>query len=117
MLQHRLVQVGGLVAIVALLTQGAAAQVPSHRTRTSIWQPTDCITFKLRLESPTVQCGYVSMPRRHSDPVGPAIRLATVVIRSEAANRAPEPRCRVSWPCGRNKRSRSNKNKAQTAQG
>jgi pimeloyl-ACP methyl ester carboxylesterase len=90
-LQHRLVQLGGLVAIVALLTQGAAAQVPSHRTRTSEWQPTDCITFKLRLESPTVKCGYVSVPRRHSSPAGPAIRLATVVIRSEAANRAPEP--------------------------
>ena len=87
---HRLIPVAAFSAS-ALLAQGAAAQAPAEPTRTSAWQPIDCITFKLKLEAPNVRCGYVSVPRRHADPTGPAIRLAVVVIRSEAADRKPEP--------------------------
>ena len=38
-----------------------------------------------------MECGFVTVPRRHADPTGPAIRLATVIIKSDAEKRAPEP--------------------------
>jgi pimeloyl-ACP methyl ester carboxylesterase len=87
---YRLIRPAALAAL-AFLAHAAAAQVPAEPMRTTAWQPIDCITFKLKLESPTVRCGYVSVPRRHSDPAGPAIRLAVVIIRSDAADRKPEP--------------------------
>jgi len=59
--------------------------------RTSAWQPADCATFQLKTETRPVECGYVTVPRRHADPSGPAIRLATVIIKSEVADRRPDP--------------------------
>src|SRR5579871_6545378 len=59
--------------------------------RTNAWQATDCVRFKVRTDDDQVECGYVSVPRRHADPTGPAIRLATVIIKSQASEPSPEP--------------------------
>jgi hypothetical protein len=65
-----------------------AAEPPARR---SAWQQTDCNVFQIKTEGRDVECGFVTVPRRHTDPTGPAIRLATVVIKSDAEKRAPEP--------------------------
>ena len=83
---------GAIAAFLTLIVCGKelSAAIDSLR-RTNAWQPTDCTTFQLKTEGRPVECGYVTVPRRHADPSGPAIRLATVVIKSEAANRQPDP--------------------------
>ena len=65
-----------------------AAEPPVRR---SAWQQTDCNVFQIKTEGRDVECGFVTVPRRHADPTGPAIRLATVIIKSDAEKRAPEP--------------------------
>ena len=65
-----------------------AAEPPVRR---SAWQQTDCNVFQIKTEGRDVECGFVTVPRRHTDPTGPAIRLATVIIKSDAEKRAPEP--------------------------
>src|SRR3974390_634462 len=77
--------------LAAPIERSAGQQASEAPRRSSAWQPTDCIRFKVRVEEEQVECGYVSVPRRHSDPTGPAIRLATVIIKSQASNRAPQP--------------------------
>ena len=37
-----------------------------------------------------MECGFITVPRRHAEPTGPAIRLATVIVKSDAEKRAPE---------------------------
>jgi len=65
-----------------------AAEPPVRR---SAWQQTDCNVFQIKTEGRDVECGFVTVPRRHTDLTGPAIRLATVIIKSDAEKRAPEP--------------------------
>jgi len=65
-----------------------AAEPPVRR---SAWQQTDCNVFQIKTEGRDVECGFVTVPRRHADPAGPAIRLATVIIKSDAEKRSPEP--------------------------
>ena len=59
--------------------------------RSNAWQQTDCNVFQLKTEGYNVECGFVTVPRRHAESAGPAIRLATVIIKSDAEKRAPEP--------------------------
>ena len=59
--------------------------------RSNAWQQTDCNVFQIKTEGRDVECGFVTVPRRHAEPTGPAIRLATVIIKSDAEKRAPEP--------------------------
>jgi pimeloyl-ACP methyl ester carboxylesterase len=65
-----------------------AAEAP---VRSNAWQQTDCAIFQLKTEGRDVECGFVTVPRRHAEPAGPTIQLATVIIKSEAPKRAPEP--------------------------
>jgi pimeloyl-ACP methyl ester carboxylesterase len=65
-----------------------AAEPPVRR---SAWQQTECSVFQIKTEGRDVECGFVTVPRRHEDPNGPAIRLATVIIKSDAEKRSPEP--------------------------
>src|SRR5262245_46177589 len=84
--------IGAFIVFLTLLVSGKelpAAGTPSLRT--NAWQPIDCTTFQLKTEAHPVECGYVTVPRRHADPSGPAIRLAAVIIKSEAANFQPDP--------------------------
>lgn len=78
-----------LLTLLADSTELSAATDSSPRT--SAWQPADCATFQLKTEERPVECGYVTVPRRHANPSGPAIRLATVIIKSEAADHRPDP--------------------------
>src|SRR5579864_7025405 len=70
---------------------GEARQQSSASSRSSAWQSTDCIRLKVGIEDDQIDCGYVSVPRRHADPAGPAIRLATVIIKSQAAGSGRAP--------------------------
>src|SRR5262245_62208083 len=75
--------------LVSFLSASLFAAEPP--VRSNAWQQTDCNVFQIKTEGRDVECGFVSVPRRHSDPNGPIIQLATVVIKSDAEKRAPEP--------------------------
>ncbi|WP_416674244.1 alpha/beta hydrolase [Egbenema bharatensis] len=56
------------------------------------WESTDCSTFGLNaLQSAMSDCGYVTVPERHSQPDGPTIQVAVVRTRSISNNPAPAP--------------------------
>ena len=79
---------------VVSLSWQAAAQAPEPapaRYDPSTWSLADCRTFGLQVTEGRVDCGYVTVPRRHEDPGGPAIRLAVVVIGAVGPERQPDP--------------------------
>ncbi|HIK44427.1 MAG TPA: alpha/beta fold hydrolase [Leptolyngbyaceae cyanobacterium M65_K2018_010] len=56
------------------------------------WESTDCSTFGLNaLLSAMSDCGYVTVPERHSQPDGPTIQVAVVRTRSLGNDPAPDP--------------------------
>src|SRR5262245_3849338 len=65
-----------------------AAEPPVRR---SAWQQTGRNVFQIKTEGRDGECGFLTVPRRPTEPTGPAIRLATVIIKSDAEKRAPEP--------------------------
>jgi pimeloyl-ACP methyl ester carboxylesterase len=75
--------------LVTFLSASLLAGEPPIRS--NAWQQTDCSVFQIKTEGRDVECGFVSVPRRHAEPNGPAIQLATVIIKSDVAKRAPEP--------------------------
>jgi hypothetical protein len=85
---HRVV--GLLLGLVALLAS-AAAEAAAGPARTSAWAAVSCDTFGLVDAPASVDCGYVSVPRRHAEPAGPTINLATVIVRAPAEGRVPDP--------------------------
>jgi len=81
-----------VVATAAAATEGAApADAPPFRPDPASWSPADCRKFGLQVSEGRVDCGYVSVPRRHEQPDGPAIRLAVVVVGADGADRQPDP--------------------------
>jgi pimeloyl-ACP methyl ester carboxylesterase len=80
--------------LVALLSLQVAAQAPvpaESRYDPANWSLADCRTFGLLVYEGRVDCGYVTVPRRHEQPEGPAIRLAVVVIGATGEDRRPDP--------------------------
>jgi pimeloyl-ACP methyl ester carboxylesterase len=77
-----------LLLVLFLFASLFAAEPP---VRSNAWQQTDCSVFQIKTEGRDVECGFITVPRRHAEPGGPAIRLATVIIKSDAEKRAPEP--------------------------
>jgi pimeloyl-ACP methyl ester carboxylesterase len=75
--------------LVTFLSASLLAGEPP--VRTNAWQQTDCNVFQIKTEGRDVECGFITVPRRHAEPNGPAIRLATVIVKSDAEKRAPEP--------------------------
>ena len=67
----------------AILTSGVAPD--------SAWTAVDCAAFALEGAPEHVDCGYARVPRQHAEPQGPALELATVVIRSTVATPRPDP--------------------------
>ncbi len=82
------------VALVAALgpaaLSGAAFAAPLPE-RSDAWEAADCEEFDLVDVPAGVDCGYVTVPLRHAEPDGPAIELATVVLRAPKEGRAPDP--------------------------
>ena len=74
--------------LVSFLSVSFAGEPP---VRSNAWQQTDCSTFQIKTEGRDVECGFVTVPRRHADATGPALRLAVVIIKSDAEKRAPQP--------------------------
>jgi hypothetical protein len=75
--------------LVTVLSASVFAGEPP--VRSNAWQQTDCNVFQVKTEGRDVECGFVTVPRRHAEPTGPAIRLATVIVKSDAEKSAPEP--------------------------
>ena len=82
---------GCLVALLSLQAAAQAAVPAAPRYDPATWQLADCRTFGLQVSEGRVDCGYVTVPRRHDQPDGPAIRLAVVVIGATGPGRQPDP--------------------------
>jgi len=74
----------------AQATNRAITQSP--RDFGDAWESVDCAKFGLvPLVAAMSDCGYVTVPERHSQPDGPTIKLAVVRTRSIGKNPAPDP--------------------------
>ena len=83
-----------LLSVIALFSLQAVAQAPAPAVPgydPSSWSLADCRTFGLQVTEGRVDCGYVTVPRRHEQADGPAIRLAVVVIGASDPGRRPDP--------------------------
>jgi pimeloyl-ACP methyl ester carboxylesterase len=77
---------------IALSLPGTGLAEPPTRTKSPAWSPVACTAFTLQVEAGSgVECGYVTVPRRHADPKGPTIQLAAVVLPATASPRQPDP--------------------------
>src|SRR5262245_52544335 len=75
--------------LVSFLSASLFAAEPPARSNS--WQQTDCSVFQIKTEGRDVECGFITVPRRHAEPSGPAIRLAAVTIKADGDKRAPAP--------------------------
>lgn len=77
-----------LTAVAIAIPHPAIARIPTS----SAWESADCSTFGLNaLSSAMSDCGYVTVPERHSQPNGRTIQVAVVRTRSLSKNPAPDP--------------------------
>jgi pimeloyl-ACP methyl ester carboxylesterase len=83
--------IGAPVASLSVIFLSVSLFAAEPLVRRSAWQQSECSVFQIKTEGRDVECGFVTVPRRHADPSGPAIRLATVIIKSDAEKRSPEP--------------------------
>src|SRR5262245_42871638 len=78
-------------SVLVLAAVPAIAQ-PSARAKSRAWTAVDCVTFEVPTSAGDgIECGYVTVPRRHEDPTGPTIQLATIVLPALATPRLPDP--------------------------
>ena len=90
--RYRLWSLVFLISITLLLPPGfvVARQVAQ---RTNAFRSAPCM-FELpagAVEGRDVECGYLTVPERYGQPDGPTIQLAVAIIKSRAANPAPDP--------------------------
>jgi pimeloyl-ACP methyl ester carboxylesterase len=84
---HRFIGLAALGVTIATATPAIATPPTSPA-----WESADCSTFGLNaLQSAMSDCGYVTVPERHSQPDGPTIQVAVVRTRSLGENPAPDP--------------------------
>jgi len=81
--------------LVSLTAGNALAQAPRQQ-RTAAFEPAECmfefpIASFLSPASLGFECGYVTVPERHSQPDGSTIQLAVAILPSTAKNPAPDP--------------------------
>lgn len=94
--QDNVIRVLLVVVIAAALVPGTspgAALARAGSDATGGFEPAAC-WFSIPAgfaEGEDVVCGYVTVPERHADPDGPAIRLAVAVIKSTGDHPAPDP--------------------------
>lgn len=84
----------GLLTVFTVVTiVTSLAAIASNRSPFgTAWESADCSTFKLMpLVAALSDCGYVTVPERHSQPNGRTIQLAVVRTRSIGSNPAPDP--------------------------
>jgi ABC-type multidrug transport system ATPase subunit/pimeloyl-ACP methyl ester carboxylesterase len=102
------------IALVLLLTSCGQSAAPTEATPRStetvspavIAAPTEVSTAKLSafeetlcffevpagaVEGENVQCGFVIVPEDHSNPDGPTIRIAVVIIKDQSEEHQPDP--------------------------
>ena len=69
-----------------------AAAGDTQPKKSKAWQATACATFLLQTAPGSgVECGYITVPRRHAQQAGAAISLATVIIKAPGSDRKPDP--------------------------
>lgn len=87
---HFFTRLIGFTALgVTVVTATPAIAIPPT---SPAWESADCSTFGLNaLQSAMSDCGYVTVPERHSQPDGPTIQVAVVRTRSLGNNPAPDP--------------------------
>lgn len=83
------------LAMSLIVMIGVQSSQPAYAhagRRTAAWTPVDCSTFKVTAPDDSgVDCGYVTVPRRHAAPGGPTIQLATVILPAVGADRRSDP--------------------------
>jgi pimeloyl-ACP methyl ester carboxylesterase len=84
-----LVALSFLAMMILAAPPSASAQA---ERRGPNWTSTACEELKIDAASADlVTCGYVTTPLRHANPSGAQIRLATVIIHADTADRKPDP--------------------------
>ncbi|HEX2454727.1 MAG TPA: alpha/beta hydrolase [Vicinamibacterales bacterium] len=82
----------GVLLLLLQASVGSQTAPTSNARRTSAWKAVECGTFKVTPPADSnVECGYVTVPLRHSNPDGPTIQLATVILPSTAADKKDDP--------------------------
>lgn len=80
------------VAVLVILSSAVSGVTPNRAQFGAAWEPADCSAFKLApLVAAMSDCGYVTVPERHSQPDGRTIQVAVVRTRSIGENPAPDP--------------------------
>jgi len=97
-----------LLAVVGCRSEDAADTIPTTTTAASattttatttsttvvaVYQP-QFTSVECQFEVPSgreVECGFLEVPEKRSNPSGATIRLAVAIFRSESANPAPDP--------------------------
>lgn len=88
----RLTALTATLFVAVTHTGSQAATATDHPSFGAAWQSADCATFKLSaLVAALSDCGYVTVPERHSQPDGPTIQVAVVRTRSLSKTPAPDP--------------------------
>jgi pimeloyl-ACP methyl ester carboxylesterase len=78
-----------VAALAAFFVSNAPVSAAPPMQRTDAFEPGEC-TFDLP-PGQEVECGTLTVPARHAEPAGPAIKLAVAIVKSTGANPAPEP--------------------------
>jgi len=68
-----------------------AALKPDSAATPFEWTPGPCVFEGATKTDGDVDCGYLSVPLRHSQPNGKKIRVAVAIIRYRGENKAPDP--------------------------
>jgi pimeloyl-ACP methyl ester carboxylesterase len=79
--------------LIISAVQPMPARAVASAQRTDAFRSARCM-FDLpagAVESRDVECGYLAVPERYGQPEGPTIELAVAIIKSHAANPAPDP--------------------------
>ena len=64
---------------------------PPKPSRGADWEAVGCGDFGIKETVAGLECGYVAAPLRHAAPDGVKIKLATVIIPSDAPDKRPDP--------------------------
>jgi pimeloyl-ACP methyl ester carboxylesterase len=80
----------GFVLAVLLMAAVPAPALSAGDGPSSRFEPAPC-TFKgaEQFDVGAIQCGYLIVPERHSDPAGPSIKLAVAILKSAAPGVVP----------------------------
>lgn len=86
--------VPGIAVAVAMLMGILGSSPPEAYSQTKFadWSPGPCMYKAAKNGAPpNVECGYLSVPLRHAEPIGQKIKLAVAIVRYKGADKNPDP--------------------------